>query len=694
VSGKQDEQNPFIEFRRFADKQMSSMVDRFNSIPGAAQLFGMHHTPGNKTGNVHDSGMGDLYEDMKQFKRDLKGWHDKQEESRNRIGDDWEEATTKDGKTFYINKETGRASTHHPSLCDWIDIEHRKSADRLPNGWEQKIAKSGRQYYVDHNHRSTTWDDPRVNERIEEKERENSDHFGEDIRPKSDEAKEELKTAHSIVHCWKNQAVDDEYEATMNNRIVVPDQEAMKQKLDDIMGQVNDEKIQQEQAARDERRATWRRGFRNCPELTDLAHDTELDVYEQHEELKAVPAAQMETCPYEQKQKPSKFDWLSALGYDGQRKAKNITIDAHTGQEVGTNPPTLYHTSDTKHMDPIERDDHVIPWLLLSDYSPINLSNPQEKSLATIAAHDGGDGPVEITHTTMSDREASDFMKRLATQIPWAVAFEDLMSHQRTSEMPVRNQGEFEGDFGMPNTWLHDMVSRGSLGQHWKVDEEGRLNHNGKTRPTGNMPEWLKDSLSKAQQQVSSNEDVEDVPNARRWNRYVDGAHEGVLFPPIEHIMPRLGSMFGVFDMLGRPSVWFNPDDIVNATKIAQEDTQDQIKILEKEELDEQGKTMLHLLQEPKLSAPSSQQAVDEDKKPSVMSFMTTTRTFTDTDGKVRTTQLVTKRFSDGRVERSSTSDARDVPELATTTTAALIKSSPCGDGRLGTTKTPGWFWS
>ncbi|KAI9872751.1 MAG: hypothetical protein M1823_008091, partial [Watsoniomyces obsoletus] len=59
----------------------------------------------------------------------------------------------------------------------------------------------------------------------------------------------------------------------------------------------------------------------------------------------------------------------------------------------------------------------------------------------------------------------------MAKKLPWADAFEDLISLQQTGKMVERDHSTYR----IPPTWIHDMVHRGSLGPTWGFNEDGQL---------------------------------------------------------------------------------------------------------------------------------------------------------------------------------------------------------------------------
>lgn len=245
-----NDQNPFIEFRRFADKQFSSLFENFGDFPNFSRMFGISdemqwmREHSDKFKEDLERQIEDLAEQREKMMRDF--WKERREIARraeteaassarelnehlqtvinqssqalleaqqmaNRAIDTsvpsgtvsdlpagWIEASTRDGKSYYIEQATGRALPERP--CS--------EADSIPAGWEARKSEDGRTYFIDHNARNTTWDDSRTQDSMDQ----------EDI------------------------------------------------------------------SAEDDRRERWRRGFQNCPALKQTSDETELDMYELLEE--------------------------------------------------------------------------------------------------------------------------------------------------------------------------------------------------------------------------------------------------------------------------------------------------------------------------------------------------------------------------------------------------------------------------
>lgn len=214
-----EQPNPFIEFRRFADKQFSSI---FENLPSFPKLLGTEDEMKNIRSHFEKE-MEAMREHRKQMLEEYHKQNSGLDEIRNELvrpfpavqakeleqsgttrplerdlPANWEKATTAGGKTYYVDTDTGKFSMEPPivgagqdgkkSLQDQrkeLREQHRsqkeetkkarteliqngresgsRAEDNMPDGWEEKSAKNGRPYFVNHRNRFTTWDDPRQN---------------------------------------------------------------------------------------------------------------------------------------------------------------------------------------------------------------------------------------------------------------------------------------------------------------------------------------------------------------------------------------------------------------------------------------------------------------------------------------------------------------------------------------------------
>ncbi|RMD43274.1 hypothetical protein DV735_g1805, partial [Chaetothyriales sp. CBS 134920] len=218
----------------------------------------------------------------------------------------------------------------------------------------------------------------------------------------------------------------------------------------------------------------WSRGRDQCPTSwhEDEQAKTELDAYEQTESAKGM----VDTSPYR---------WTSGLGWDGKVKksleqAWEQAWSKNKDQEERDQSPSeahngtrLYCPRHTLDMDPITEPLNTIPWLVLSPYSPVYLCNYEQPPAVLARFSTDPREPCRVEVLRFQDRTSDDLDlgEKLAHKLPWADAFEDLISLEQTGKMPDRETSTYK----TPATWLHDMVKRGSLGPTWGINTVGQL---------------------------------------------------------------------------------------------------------------------------------------------------------------------------------------------------------------------------
>lgn len=111
------------------------------------------------------------------------------------------------------------------------------------------------------------------------------------------------------------------------------------------------------------------------------------------------------------------------------------------------------HDSPAEKLDPFTNTDDTYPWLVSSQYSPMYLS--QNLKMRPEAFDFNTSSP---TGPMMRPNTIAEF--RLAT-IPWQLAFEDLLSLERTGQMPSRRPGSPAWE--SPSTWLEGLLRKGTL---------------------------------------------------------------------------------------------------------------------------------------------------------------------------------------------------------------------------------------
>ncbi|KAJ9636518.1 hypothetical protein H2204_005351 [Knufia peltigerae] len=204
---------------------------------------------------------------------------------------------------------------------------------------------------------------------------------------------------------------------------------------------------------------------------------TELDAYEtlEHDSLAPnVPGIQSGSDDTRRQRSKS---WFSSFGWDGRKieqgrdkdDSKRVPLEC----EERSSQPVTYTMFSTKSMDPFDDTSVTMPWLMLNKYSPIYLCNPSQPRMYEVQLHDAEDVPFRISRPRFFEPSPRhhEFNERLAKQLPWADAFEDLISLQQTGRMVDRDYSTWR----TPSTWIHDMVYRGSLGPRWAFNHDGML---------------------------------------------------------------------------------------------------------------------------------------------------------------------------------------------------------------------------
>ena len=215
-----------------------------------------------------------------------------------------------------------------------------------------------------------------------------------------------------------------------------------------------------------------------CPALYDEQGQprTELDAYNALRSGKD-KEVQVFQAPTQDGNKIPTKSWLPSLGFDGMQK-EMVSTNASVPQEEQNRPsrsfgrPTTYSLWNARRMQPFDNSDETIPWLMLSPYSPIYLCNPAQSRLFKVKVQDSVGAPLQVARTRFFERWYTEVDEKMATQKPWADAFEDLLSLQQTGKMVVRDNWN---TWRTPSTWIHDMASRGSLGDRWGFNDEGLL---------------------------------------------------------------------------------------------------------------------------------------------------------------------------------------------------------------------------
>lgn len=316
--------------------------------------------------------------------------------------------------------------------------------------------------------------------------------------------------------------------------------------------------------------------------------------------------------------------WLSGVGFDGQRREQSTTHPSSSAQPVKAESQiTTICRFASRWSRPFDNPHDTIPWLLVNQYSPVFLCNPQQPSVDHVKLQQGVNQPLRIIDTFYIPRGFCRYIDRreeLAKQVPWADAFEDLLSLQQTGKMVDRDYSTYR----TPKTWIHDMVQRGSLGPAWGFNEQGQLT------------KMLRESR-----------DHKAETRAARHDDRVPG-----FFPP----QPK-------------------PVDVIAAEMIAAASHAEQ---------DEEQLARANMKKAPRSTSSSSSSAEEQastaasvpptesswssttwssgsetnnQKSDSITSSITTTERWTKSDGTVETRRVFKRRYSDGREVEEETHD-------------------------------------
>lgn len=570
------EPNPFIEFRRFADKQFSDMFSSFSSLP---KMFGM------------EDGMKNLRE---QLEKDMKDMLAHQKEMQ-----DFIKSSKDDTHRPFSVSAVSATSPDDTSVTSQSLSTRKDSSVEAGSQYVTATTPDGRTFHID-----------RV-------------------------------TGHAVEK--------------------LPDpQPSLKKELED-------------------RKTKWRRGFRNCPELRKYQGETELDVYESLEDQ------QRQSNPTGQPaQSNSWFSWLPAYGYDGQQRSKQVA-DASTAAVADVPPAvgeqsvpqscqiTTYRQHQSPWMDPFKRDRDFLPWLFLSRYSPLLLSDHELPRLRSIRLHNGCEGqdchkPMQVIDHRQSERfvtpDQAEFRNALAGSVPWAEAFEDLISLEKTGKMPVRENDRPLQPHTVTDWWVRDMVDRGSLGPNWWLENDGIM-RDSRADHSSPLPFRKPRRATFFEQDDNKNSSSDKV---RMGEDLVDKI--------AEEYLKTLPKSLETVESQGREIS--NEPDITSSKNTPQTEFQEP----QPKDADPQQSPTVALKEiQTDQKIPSS----TANPKPSIISTLTTMTSRTLADGSIETKRVLKTRFADGKEESE---ESTEVVHPQTT------------DGALGQSaisqqqKKAGWFWT
>lgn len=403
-----------------------------------------------------------------------------------------------------------------------------------------------------------------------------------------------------------------------------------------------------------------------CPALYDEAGQprTELDLYEAPAISKAQPAA-TEVVHSTGSQWPR---WLTPGDLKAKEKATEQT--KKSSEEPPYTPATRYSLRKARHMNPFDNPDHTIPWLMLSPYSPIYLCNPGQARMFRVKIQDSEDVPLQISRPKYFERWYTEVDDKLSRQLSWADAFEDLVSLQQTGSMVDRNYSTLR----TPPTWIHDMVSRGSLGDRWGFNDDGilmkRSNGPAAAETTTTMKDrcrWRKErrwgSWRRCEDAQKQPEDDEKEKREDSIDKFVDDLPESIARSPV------FGGLLTAADSIVS-AVEQGIEDVLNQPQEELAPSADTATAIKSEEPEDTPYTSLANSSSSSYSYTSntsSSYSSSSDQDPSsIISTLTTTVTRTLPDGSVETKRVFKKRFADGTEESDESTEVKNAAFRAT----------------------------
>ncbi|EXJ91996.1 hypothetical protein A1O3_00546 [Capronia epimyces CBS 606.96] len=378
--------------------------------------------------------------------------------------------------------------------------------------------------------------------------------------------------------------------------------------------------------------------------------------------------------------------WFSSFGWDGKQREQENWPDNRGTSKVGSSSegsqlarPTTYTLFGARRMNPFDNTDQTIPWLLLSPYSPIYLCNPSQSRLFKIQIQDSEGEPFQISRPRFFERWYTDIDEKLARQIRWADAFEDLISLQQTGKMVDRDSPDRDSPTRqVPSSdWIHGLIHRGSLGPTWGLNQEGVVvKRFSDMKPTdtrsfgksqcrwrtggGRVHEKGADEAptSKEQSTPGLTETSKDI-----FDDFVDSAAERLgPFPLFGSILSAADSIISAVDQTAK--------DLEAMSKGAQAESQ-----ADPESLAElpANTSYYSTSSSSSYSYENSFTSTREEQitpSESLVSTLTTTVTRTLPDGSVETKRVLKRRFANGTEETDESVEVTTLPGVQGTTDA------------------------
>ena len=154
----------------------------------------------------------------------------------------------------------------------------------------------------------------------------------------------------------------------------------------------------------------------------------------------------------------------------GPSSSSNIKLWEALNTKDKADSPWSWNYGNAAAANPFVDHTATVPWLVASAYSPVFLSNPAMGKPSWVHVNHQEGKPFQMTTSGHRFSNPTELDSEMA-KLPWADAFEDLISLEQTGKMVDRNNTTQR----TPPTWIHDCVSRGSFGKNWGFTEDGML---------------------------------------------------------------------------------------------------------------------------------------------------------------------------------------------------------------------------
>ena len=349
------------------------------------------------------------------------------------------------------------------------------------------------------------------------------------------------------------------------------------------------------------------------------------------------------------KQEPG---WLSRPGWDAKKRQQIAETSCASCGSCEGGCHSVVNNYSSYFSSPFDNPRDTIPWLLVNPYSPIFLSNPNQPHVRQVRLSQGIDHPFRIVDTLYARPPLVQFNDRreeLAKRLPWADAFEDLVSLQQTGKMVARDQSTYK----IPHTWIHDMVYRGSLGRMWGFNEGGQMTRLGSPRENQIRPEAAR----------RREEDLDMLPSQHSPEAIISA---GVVAAAIQAVQEM--KQLAIENEVDKP-------DSIAKTPSPQK---------------EEPATHLQTPNEASWSSTTWSSSAPEparEQSDSIISSSTTTERWTRPDGTIETRRVFKRRFSDGREVEEETHNLEEPQEIRSSHAVSLQQAPwPVGPKELEST--------